>query len=398
MTYRSALPLLMLMVVFSPLAIDIFLPALPLIADEFTVSLSQTQWSIGAFLLSMGAGQLLCGPMADKYGRRPIAITGALIYGLSSLLAAQSSNLESFLLLRVIQGFGACAIVVAAFASVRDRFNPMQSGIMYSYLSSVICCVPAIAPLLGNVLTEQFGWRSNFEAMAIYGVVAGGLIIWGFPETKPVRQSASVKFISMSQFLPIIKHPVFLFNALVNTLAMAIILAYVSSSPAWIMVHLEHSQHTFVWWFSANAIVSIVAYFFTPKVLLKLGPRKTIGLGMFTLLASGLMMLLLIGWLNVAAFMLPVMLSSIGISLVMGCCAGQALSPFGDNAGTASALLGFLQMSGAAVLVALLQLLPMSIPMQFGCLAMTLIPVLLLWQQPRMKQVLYETSYTNYIN
>ncbi len=379
MNYRSSLPLLMLMVVFSPLAIDIFLPALPIMAQDFSVAISKMQWSITVFLLSLGAGQLLAGPLADRYGRRPVAIVGVIIYGVSSLFSSYANSVEFFLFCRLLQGFGACAIVVAAFASVRDRFDPIQSGVMYSYLSSVICCVPAVAPLLGNMLTEQFGWRSNFEVMAAYAACAGIAIIFALPETRPENTFQHKKLISFARFVPILKQPIFIVNAVIIMLTMAIILAYVTASPGWLMLHLGESQQTFVAWFSVNAALNIVAYFYAPKVLLRLGARKTIGLGMTLLLASGLLMFALLGWNHAAAFMLPVMVSSIGISLLMGSCAGQALSPFGDSAGSASALLGFMQMSGAAALVSCVQLLPLTVPEQFILLTVTFVPVFAIW-------------------
>ncbi|WDE04772.1 multidrug effflux MFS transporter [Thalassomonas viridans] len=392
MTKRAALPLLMLMVIFSPLAIDIFLPALPVMAQDFTVPMSQIQWSISAFLLTMGLGQLLSGPLADRYGRRPVAITGVLIYGISSLLAAFSASLEAFLICRLAQGFGACAIVVAAFACVRDRYDAIQSGVIYSYLNSAICCIPAMAPLLGSVLTETFGWRSNFEAMALYAAIAGTIIFFALPETRPASTVQHKKLVSLNRFLPIIKHPVFLFNAVIVMLMMAIMLAFVSSSPSWLMVQLKQSQQTFVFWFSLNAVLNIVACFLAPKVLLKLGARKTIGLGMGILVFSGVLMLALLDWHHPVAFMAPIMLCSLSVSFLTGTCSGQALSPFGDNAGSASALLGFMQMSGAAVLVGLLQLLPLNEPQQMALLMLAILPIYALWKLPKVKSTLYEVA------
>jgi len=375
------------MVIFSPLAIDIFLPALPIMAEEFSVSMPKMQWSITVFLLSMGIGQLVSGPLADRFGRRPIAISGIVIYGISSMLSATSVSIEMFLICRVVQGFGACAIVVAAFASVRDRYNPIQSGVIYSYLSSAICCIPALAPLLGNVLTVQFGWRSNFSVMALYAVIAGVIIIFSLPETRPERITKPHKLFTLHHFIPIVMHPVFLFNATVVMISMAIIIAYVSSSPAWIMVHLGQSQQTFVFWFSLNAVLNIIGYFLAPKILIKLGVRRTIELGLITLLIAGLLMLILGEWSNPLGFMLPVMISSVAFSLLMGVCSGQALSPFGENAGAASALLGFFQMSGAAILVSLLQRLPLNEPEQLALSMLFILPVYFLWKIPKVKNL-----------
>lgn len=393
MTNKQLLPLLILMVIFSPLAIDIFLPALPIMAEELVVSMTQIQWSITIFILSMGFGQLISGPLADRYGRRPIALGGIIIYGLASLISAYSDSLTFFLISRLVQGLGACAIVVAAFASVRDKYNAIESGIMYSYLNSAICCIPALAPLLGNVLTEYFGWRSNFEFMAGYAVVAGFIIFFTLKETRPEHTEQHKNLINMAHFMPILKHPVFLFHALVVMLAMAIIIAYVSSSPAWLMVRLGLDQQSFVYWFSLNAALNIVACFLAPRILITFGARVTIGFGMVLLIIAGLLMLALLAWQTPIAFMLPIMISSLGFSLLMGACAGQALAPFGEKAGAASALLGFMQMSGSAVIVYLLQLSPLNEAEQLALLMLTIIPVYAIWKLPKVKALITLDNY-----
>jgi DHA1 family bicyclomycin/chloramphenicol resistance-like MFS transporter len=385
MTNKQLLPLLILMVIFSPLAIDIFLPALPIMAEELIVPMKEIQWSITIFILSMGFGQLISGPLADRYGRRPVAMAGIIIYGLASLLCAYADNLTFFLLSRLVQGFGACAIVVAAFASVRDKYNAIESGVMYSYLNSAICCIPALAPLLGNVLTEYFGWRSNFQFMTGYAVFAGLILFFTLKETRPTHTIPSKNLISLGHFITVAKHPVFLFNALVVMLSMAIIIAYVTSSPAWLMVRLGLDQQSFVYWFSLNAVINIVACFLAPQVLVKFGARVTIGFGMVLLIVAGLLMLTLLTWQTPAAFMLPIMVSSLGFSLLMGACAGQALAPFGEKAGSASALLGFVQMSGSAVIVYLLQLLPLNEAEQLVLLMLSIIPVYFIWKLPQVK-------------
>jgi DHA1 family bicyclomycin/chloramphenicol resistance-like MFS transporter len=393
MTNKQLLPLLILMVIFSPLAIDIFLPALPIMAKEFFVPMTQMQWSITIFILSMGFGQLISGPLADRYGRRPIAIGGVIIYGLASIMSAYSDSLTLFLMSRLIQGFGACAIVVAAFSSVRDKYNAIESGVMYSYLNSAICCIPALAPLLGNVLTEYFGWRSNFEFMAGYAIFAGLILFFTLKETRPEHTEKHKNLISIDHFMPVLKHPVFLFNALVVMLAMAIIIAYVSSSPAWLMVTLGLDQQSFVYWFSVNAAINIVACFQAPRILVKFGARVTIGFGMVLLIFAGLLMLVLLAWQTPIAFMLPIMISSLGFSLLMGACAGQALAPFGTKAGSASALLGFIQMSGSAVIVYCLQLLPLNEAEQLALLMLTIIPVYVIWKLPQVKRHIMLDNY-----
>ncbi|MFT2092254.1 multidrug effflux MFS transporter [Paraglaciecola sp. 2405UD69-4] len=385
MTRKSLLPLLILMVLFSPLAIDIFLPALPVMAQDLSVSLVTMGWSVTIFLLSLGLGQLISGPLADRYGRKPVALGGVVVYGLSSALIIFASNIELVLAARLLQGFGACAIVVAAFACVRDRYDAIQSGVMYSYLNGAICCIPALAPLLGNLLTEYFGWRSNFQFMAGYAIFAGLIIAFSLTETQSEKTPNKSRLINVTTYFSILKHPVFLFNALVVMLAMAIIIAYVTTAPGWLMVNLQLARSEFVFWFSLNAVFNVAASLLAPKALLKWGPRISIGLGMLVLIVSGLLMMALMQWHHPAGFMIPIILSSIGFSLVMGACAGQALAPFGDKAGTASALLGFIQMTGASIIVGLLQSTDLNAVWQLIILMLSILPIYCLYKMPSIK-------------
>ncbi|WOH38345.1 multidrug effflux MFS transporter [Thalassotalea fonticola] len=382
------LPVLMLMVIFSPLAIDIFLPALPLMADNFSVSLPTMQWSISIFMLSMGIGQLFTGPLTDKYGRKPIALVGIVIYALSSLLTVYAASIELHLISRLLQGFGTCAVAVAAFSVVRDKFDAIQSGIMYSYLNGLICCIPALAPILGSWLTQTFNWQSNFVFLILYAVVAGFLVAYYLTETNQttVEQRRLINPFKISRYKSVITNKVFLFHGVVVMIAMGVILAYVSSSPAWLMVELKLNQNEFVFWFSLNAVINIIACVTAPKILIRKGAARTISIGLITLFSGGLLMLVLQPLHTPIAFMFPVMLSSIGFSLVMGTCAGQALAAFGDKAGTASALLGFLQMSGAALLAGVVQMLPISISEQISLLMLMFAPLMYIWFSKKGRQ------------
>ena len=152
---RNLLPILMSMVVLSPLAIDIYLPSMPTMAAEFSVSSSEIQSTLVLFLFAMGVGQILIGPLADRYGRRPIAIFGILLYIASSLFAAMAMEFHWLQLARVLQGLAACSTSIVVFSAVRDCFTPKESARYYSYLNGVICVIPALAPTLGGLLALQ---------------------------------------------------------------------------------------------------------------------------------------------------------------------------------------------------------------------------------------------------
>lgn len=350
---KRQLVLLTLLVLFSPLAIDIYLPALPLISEAFHVEHALSQDTITWFLFAMGVGQLFAGPLADKLGRRTIALSGIAIYGVSALLAWGAQNIEWMLMARLLQGFGACATSVAAFATVRDIFGPHKSGKMISYLNGAICFIPALAPILGSWLTQQFGWRSSFSFMAIFSLVVFVLLVTWMKETNP--QVSKEPVFKLSRYLEILKTPSFLFHASLCMLAMAVILAYVTSAPVVLMEKLGLSMNQFTFWFGINAVINIIACMTAPKCMDGLGTRVTLLIGLAILMISGVLMLALADINRAITFMAPIFLSSIGFAWILGAAAGKALAPFGDKAGTAAALLGLFQMSGSGLVIALVQ-------------------------------------------
>ncbi|MGY3945138.1 multidrug effflux MFS transporter [Aeromonas tecta] len=343
--------LLVLLVLFSPLAIDIYLPAIPQMAERLGAEVTLMQGTITWFLFSMGLGQLLVGPLADRYGRKPIALGGVLLYGLSALAAGFAASLGELMLARVLQGFGACATSVAAFSVVRDSYGPKKSGQMISYLNGAICFIPALAPLLGGWLTAKAGWSANFWFMAGYAVIVGSWLLWRMPETRPEETSSSGPLISWSRYSPVLRSPSFLFNASLCMLAMAVILAYVTAAPVQLMVKLGLDMNGFSYWFTANAALNILACFLAPRFIAKVGPRRTLRIGLLVISLSAIALTLVQHIDHPLAMMGPVFFSSIGFAMVLGAAAGMALAPFGHCAGTAAALLGLFQMSGSGALV-----------------------------------------------
>lgn len=343
--------LLVLLVLFSPLAIDIYLPAIPQMAELLGAEVTLMQGTITWFLFSMGLGQLLVGPLADRYGRKPIALGGVLLYGLSALAAGFAASLGELMLARVLQGFGACATSVAAFSVVRDSYGPKKSGQMISYLNGAICFIPALAPLLGGWLTAKAGWPANFWFMAGYAAIVGSWLLWRMPETRPDETSSSGPLISWSRYSPVLRSPSFLFNASLCMLAMAVILAYVTAAPVQLMVKLGLDMSGFSYWFTANAALNILACFLAPRFIARVGPRRTLRIGLLVITLSAIALTLVQHVEHPLAMMGPVFFSSIGFAMVLGAAAGMALAPFGHCAGTAAALLGLFQMSGSGALV-----------------------------------------------
>ncbi|MCF7484112.1 multidrug effflux MFS transporter [Vibrio sp. J1-1] len=355
---KLQMALLTLLVLFSPLAIDIYLPALPLIASTFQVDNALAQDTITWFLFAMGVGQLFAGPLADKLGRRTVALGGITIYAMSALLAWSAQNIEWMLMSRLLQGLGACATSVAAFATVRDIFGPEKSGKMISYLNGAICFIPALAPILGSWLTQQFDWRANFSFMTGFAVVSGALMFLMMKETNPATEKQAV--FKLSRYWAVLSTPSFIFHASLCLMAMAVILAYVTSAPSVLMTGMGLSMNEFTFWFGVNAVINIAACMLAPKFMERFGTHSTLVLGISTLGLAGVVMMMMNGQNTAFSFMLPIFMSSVGFALILGGAAGKALEPFGDKAGTAAALLGLFQMSGSGLLVGTLQRLSLD--------------------------------------
>jgi len=371
---KNILPILMTMVVLSPLAIDIFLPSMPVMAAEFDVSSSKIQSTIVLFMFAMGVGQILIGPLADRFGRRPIALAGISLYIVSSLLAVFTHDFQLLQGARILQGIAACASSIVVFSAVRDSFSNAESAKYYSYLNGVICVIPALAPTLGGLLALQFGWRSTFVFMALYAVIILFIVAFKLPETRPATTQTSGALYHWDRFKPVLSDGHFMFYAASCMVGMASILCYVSYAPDWLIKHLGVSEMTFSMLFGLNAIVNIVAAFAAPWVIKRCGNRPTAILALLAMLASAVLQVMAQVWgpatgLAAAfAFMLPMMLLCIGFALLLGPATTMALSAFGERAGTASAMLGCIQMSGAALLAALIQQTNLTAPYAVICL------------------------------
>ena len=377
---KMQMALLTLLVLFSPLAIDIYLPALPLIASTFQVDNALAQDTITWFLFAMGVGQLFAGPLADKLGRRTVALGGVSIYAVSALLAWSAQNIEWMLAARLLQGLGACATSVAAFATVRDIFGPQKSGKMISYLNGAICFIPALAPIVGSWLTQQFGWRANFSFMAGFAVVVFTMLWLGMKETNP--QMSKEPVFKLNRYLDVVKTPSFLFHASLCMLAMAVILGYVTSAPVVLMENLGLTMNQFTFWFGINAVINIIACMAAPRFMDRFGTHLALTVGIVTLVIAGFMMLALMEYATALAFMLPIFFSSIGFAWILGAAAGKALAPFGDKAGTAAALLGLFQMSGSGLVVGTVQRLGMEPQIVIATLMLIVAPALaILWSR-----------------
>ncbi|AOT07393.1 multidrug effflux MFS transporter [Pseudoalteromonas luteoviolacea] len=375
-TSKSLIFILALLVIFCPLGIDLYLPAFVDMQNALVVSEAKIQQTVSIYMLAVGLGQLIAGPLADKYGRKPIALSGVSLFMVGAALATVVESWESVMFARVLQGLGACATFVSAFAIVRDSFGNKGSGQMITYLNGIVCFIPALAPILGAWLTVEFGWRSNFTflfAFAVFGLV---LLFFIFKETKPEDSIYKGHILDLRRFGPMIGNPKFIFNASITMVCMSAMLVFVVGAPGWIMSHLNLPMADFTFWFALNAFISIVSSFVAPQFI-KRNSRRALQFGL-TLFCGAGMITLALPQTGAAYFMLPMYIASIGFAFTIGAAAGNALAEFPKQAGTASALIGLMQMSGAGLLAILTQPLGLIAPLQLALHLCLGLPFLLL--------------------
>ncbi|WP_158784898.1 multidrug effflux MFS transporter [Pantoea sp. BAV 3049] len=357
--------LLLSLVLLAPLGIDLYLPTLPGIALGLDTPVSKIQTTIPIFLLVMGLGQLVAGPLVDNLGRKPLALAGLLLYLLGSILAATATGWPQFLTARIIQGCAVCCTAVVAFSGVRDRLDGDDAARAYGFLNGALNIVPALAPMLGGFLADAYGWRAPFWFLTSYAVVIGVLVICFLPETRPAGTLA-VKGIPLRQYREILRQPRFLAFALANAGAMGMVLTYVSLAPQVLMTEGKLSALQFSIAFGANGFWIMLVSVLVNKMIRKLGRPICLAMGsvamaLGALTLTGGMLLLPAAWqTSWALYMFPVAISVAGLAFTVGPATSYALEPYKQQAGVASALNGFIQMAGGSSAGLLMMAMPIA--------------------------------------
>ncbi|WP_265524528.1 multidrug effflux MFS transporter [Providencia rustigianii] len=359
------LTLLLLLVLLGPLGIDLYLPTIPKISEDLKSSESVIQSTIGLFILILGIGQLISGPLVDRYGRKPVAIIGLVVYLIGAIVAAFSTTAGMFIASRLLQGAAVCCTSVVAFSCVRDRMNGTDAARAFGFLNGTLNIVPALAPLLGGLLAEAWGWRAPFWFLALYAVVIFILIIMFLPETRPASLQ-QIKKLQFKNYFRILTSEHFFIFSLVNAGAMGMALTYVSLAPSVLMGDAQLSPLEFSIVFGVNGFWIMLASYFANYCIRKMGRPACLSIGsvMMALGCAGLLLGLTLlspqtqtHWL---VYMLPVACACAGLAFMMGTATSYALEPFGNEAGAASALVGFVQMAGGAALGLCAIALPME--------------------------------------
>jgi len=344
--------LLAALAMLGPFSIDIYLPAFHDIGADLGVAPLAVQQTLSSYLFAYAFMMLWHGALSDAVGRRPVVIAGLGVYALATLGCAIAGNIETLWLFRALQGICAGSGLVVGRAIIRDRFQGPEAQRVMSQITLVFGIAPAIAPVLGGLLLNAFGWRSIF--WVLLGLVIA-LLTWSaksLPETLALAQRQSLHPRTLwRNYVSVLRNRDFLLLATIPALNFAAFFLYIASAPSFLIDLLGVSSYGFAWLFMPMIGGVMIGALVSGRAAGKLSPARTIGVG-YLLMFAGATIQMAVAWYVAPAVqwhVLPIMIYTMGSSIVMPSATLLLLDLFPTMRGMASSLQGFVHFVLAAV-------------------------------------------------
>ena len=335
-----------------PFSIDMYLPAFADIAADLHTTVGHVSLSLSSFFIGISLGQFIYGPMLDRFGRKKPLFAGLFIYLAASAMCALAQSADMLIALRFLQALGGCAGMVASRAMVRDIFSVEDNAKVFSMLMLVVGISPIIAPTLGSLVTVELGWHYIFVILAIMALIIVLAIHFGLPESREADPDYSLKPAAIFRnFGLVIKEPQFYTYAFTGAAAAAGLYAYIAGSPAVFLQIFKVSEHQYGLIFALVAGGLIIATQLNRLLLRTYKSEQIIPVALCMQSVAGISLFVgsLTGWIGLAGtiILLLVFLSCQGFTFPNS--SALSMAPFAKNAGSASALMGAVQMSLGAV-------------------------------------------------
>ncbi|KKB12861.1 MFS transporter [Devosia geojensis] len=321
--------------VLASLAMDIYLPIVPAMPAILDTSPAVVQLTLSLYMVVLGLGQLVFGPLSDRFGRRPVLIGGALLFAGTSLAMAATTSAGLFVALRVLQAAGASAAMVATFATVRDVYAERPEGaVIYGLFGSILAFVPALGPIAGALIADSLGWPAIFLVLGGLALAATANATLRWRETRVPTPAGK------RAFGPILTSPAFWTYTLGFAAAMGTFFVFFSTAPRILIERAGLSETVFSFAFATVAIVMIVTTRFAKRFVGKWGIPGSLARGMALLVVGAIVLGLCEAFLEPSMWtvILPMWLVAVGIVFAVSVTANGALAEFGETAGTAVAL------------------------------------------------------------
>ncbi|RJX65053.1 Bcr/CflA family drug resistance efflux transporter [Vibrio sinensis] len=367
----------------TPLAIDMYLPAMPTIARDLGVTAGEVQFTLTAYTAGFALGQLIHGPLADSYGRRPVLILGVLFFGLAAVVSATTNGIDALTWVRTAQGFAGAAAAVIIQAVVRDMFDREDFARAMSFVTLVITIAPLIAPMIGGYLAIWFGWRSIFWVLAGFAALVIVLVLWKIPETLTDDKRQPLRFsTTMRNYFRLCRNPMAMGLILSGAFSFAGMFAFLTAGAFVYIDYYGVRPDHFGYLFGLNIVAMIIMTSINGRLVKKVGSHVMLRFGLIVQLVAGLGLLASWAfdwglWGTVIFVVLFIgTLSTIGSNSM-----GLLLSGYPSMAGTASSLAGTLRFGTGSIIGALVAALPNGVtwPMVFVMTACSILSAAFYW-------------------
>ncbi len=343
-----------------PFSIDMYLPGFPAIANDLHTTVAHIGLSLSSFFIGISVGQLLYGPLLDRFGRKRPLYIGLSVYLLASIGCSLCTSADALIALRLLQALGGCAGMVASRAMVRDIFPVEENAKIFSLLMLVVGVSPIIAPTIGGYVTAAFGWQWIFVILTVMSVFILAAVYFALPESRKPDLSVSLlpKPIIKS-FIIIFKEPQFYTYAFTGSISAAGLYAYIAGSPHVFMELFKVTERQYGWVFASIALGLIISSQLNSLLLRRFRSEQIIPVALFCQSLTGISLFLgtyfhIIGLFS-TIFLILIFLSCQGFTFPNA--SALTMAPFSRNAGTASALMGAIQLGVGALTSAIVSML-----------------------------------------
>lgn len=331
-------------IILGALAMDIYIPFVPILKDVFQTSAFRIQATLNIFMFMIAFGQLLIGPLSDYYGAKRMLLLSIFIYAVGCISCFFTHHIDFFIIARGLQAFGACGAQVISFALVRRYAQGAHAQKLFSYLMGIVGMAPIVAPMLGTWMAAYFlNWRVIFLFLTAYALLAF-LFIYCFLNEEPSPKSQH-GIPSKADILHVLLDPTFARWALIPALSLSGLFLFFAMSSYYVQDFMGYSRLTYSIIFSVNAILYSLSSFIGPSLIKRFGLMTMIHFGLSTILGATCILTIqsFFAPLNLYIFLGCIYSCCISYGFIQGAGIGLALEPFKHNLGLASALIGSIQ-------------------------------------------------------
>jgi DHA1 family bicyclomycin/chloramphenicol resistance-like MFS transporter len=343
--------MLTLLLGIQPITTDLYLPALPTLQRELGASVNAAQLTLSVLIACFGLGQLVCGPLADRHGRRPVLLGGLALYTVASVMSTRSGSIDALIGWRALQGAAMAAAVTCARSIVRDLYQPHEGARVMSRALTGLGIIAMTSPIVGGIVVQWLHWQAALLVLALFGAAALALVALQYQETVPLRNPQATRLATLlKNWSAVLTNPTFrAWVALLCCTFGGLFFLLAGSSFVFIEV-LGSSRVAYGVILATSSLAYVAGTWLCRRLLLSHGLRGAVRRGAWFSLAGGLGMavLSLAGVYSVWAIIVPQWLYAIGHGIHQPCGQAGAVGPFPEKAGTAASVSGFLMMLTAS--------------------------------------------------